>query len=169
MRSFEDEVEFVAEHSTKFSVTSEGAVFIGANSNNRVALMEESGNEKADKIQWGSFASCREDPRVGGASVDGSEDGSIVANGCLGVQREVELEKTEGVRIGGISEAARETLEVAFVAIVTLDGGSFGDVRKVFDGAFLVHLDDGIDEDVAKTDVDVSKVVMGGHYFLLKN
>ena len=39
------------------------------------------------------------------------------------------MEKAEGVRIGSISKAARETLEVAFVANVALDRSSFGDVR----------------------------------------
>ena len=64
-----------------------------------MALTEECGDEEADEIKWGSFAGCREDPRVGCASVDGSEDGSIVSNGCLGIKCEVELEKTEGVRV----------------------------------------------------------------------
>ena len=39
------------------------------------------------------------------------------------------MEKAERVRISSISEAARETLEVAFIADVALDRCGFGDGR----------------------------------------
>ena len=50
---------------------------------------------------------------------------------------------------------------------MTLDGSCFCNGWKIFDDATFGHVDDCVDGDMAKTDVDVSEDVMVGHGCLL--
>ena len=64
MCCFEDEVEFFVEHLAEFSVASEGAIFIGPDSDDFVILTKEGVDKKTDDVKRGSFACGRKNPRV---------------------------------------------------------------------------------------------------------
>ena len=94
-----------------------------------MALAKEGGDEESDEIQRGTLTCSGEYPGVGGSSVNGSEERSVVADGRGGVEGKVNLDDTERMRVGEVGRATGYATKVAFVANMTLNGGGFGDFR----------------------------------------